>query len=75
VTTAIALFLLVNAAWSFFVWPAFLRRVARDPRARTSTGAATRFLRVHQIIVAVSLLLALGLAVIGVVGLVRGSYA
>jgi hypothetical protein len=75
VTFALALFLLVNAAWSFVVWPAFLRRVARDARARTATGAATRFLRVHQILVAVSLVLALGLAVFGVVGLVRGTYA
>ncbi len=74
-TIALALFLLLNAAWSFFVWPAFLRRVTRDPRARTSTGAATAFLRVHRILVTVSLLLALGLAVFGVLGLVRGTYA
>ena len=75
VTTILAVFLLVNAAWSFLVWPMFLRRVLKDPRARTASGARTPFLIVHQVLVAVSLALALGLLGFGIAGLLSGSYA
>jgi len=59
VPTLLAVLLLVNAAWNAIVWPPFLRRVARDPRARDADGRATAFLRVHIILVSVSLLIAL----------------
>ena len=39
--------LLLNAVWNLVVWPPFLRRVLRDPRARDERGGATTFLRVH----------------------------
>lgn len=62
--------LLVAAAWNFVVWPRFLQRVVRDPRARDENGRATRFLTVHVVLVAVSLALALAIGVLGVVTLV-----
>ena len=70
-TTPLAIFLLVNAAWSFLVWPAFLRRVSKDSRAHTTSGGPTRFLVVHQVLVTVSLALATGLLILGVIGLVQ----
>lgn len=46
--------LLANAAWNAVVWPPFLRRVVRDPRARDEQGRATTFLRVHVGLIAVT---------------------
>lgn len=59
--------LLAAGIWNLVVWPQFLRRVMRDPRARDDAGRPTRFLTVHVVLVGVSL--ALGLA-IGVLALV-----
>jgi hypothetical protein len=75
VTTILAVFLLINAAWNFIVWPAFLRRVSADDRARSVTGAPTRFLMVHRALVGISLALATVLLVFGILGLATGSYA
>ena len=65
-TIAAAVILLVTAAWSAVVWPQFLRRVARDPRARDANGKATRFLTVHVVLVTVSLVLAALCAIAGI---------
>ena len=62
--------LLVTAAWNLLVWPRFLQRVARDPRARDADGRATRFLTVHVVLVVVSLALAAAVGVLGVLTLV-----
>jgi len=56
---ALAVLLIVNAVYNFVTWPQFLKRVMRDPRARTEAGKATPFLRVH--IVLVTIALAIGL--------------
>lgn len=64
-----ALVLIVAGAWSLLVWPQFLRRVMKDPRARDAAGKATRFLTVHVVLVSISMVLGAATAVIGVVGL------
>ena len=51
------------------MWPQFLRRVTRDPRARDAAGKATKFLRVHVVLVAVSMVLGAATAGIGIAAL------
>ncbi|KIC65347.1 hypothetical protein AB0284_08260 [Pseudarthrobacter phenanthrenivorans] len=64
-----ALVLVVAGVWSLVVWPQFLRRVMKDPRARDTAGKATKFLTVHVVLVSISMVLGLATAVIGVLGL------
>ncbi|MDQ0665176.1 hypothetical protein QFZ35_003674 [Arthrobacter ulcerisalmonis] len=64
-----ALVLIVAGVWSLVVWPQFLRRVMKDPRARDAAGKATKFLTVHMVLVTISMVLGLATAVIGVLGL------
>jgi uncharacterized membrane protein len=64
-----ALVLVIAGVWSLVVWPQFLRRVMKDPRARDAAGKATRFLTVHVVLVSISMVLGLATAVIGVLGL------
>ena len=64
-----ALVLIVAGIWSLVVWPQFLRRVMKDPRARDTAGKATKFLTVHVVLVSISMVLGLATAVIGVLGL------
>ncbi|MCP8998940.1 hypothetical protein NFC73_04190 [Pseudarthrobacter sp. RMG13] len=61
--------LVIAGLWSLVVWPPFLRRVMKDPRARDTDGKATKFLTVHVVLVSISMVLGAGTAVIGVVGL------
>jgi hypothetical protein len=70
--TLVCWMLIANAVWNAVVWPPFLRRVRKDPRARDATGRATTFLRVHTILIGISLLLAVVSLIVGVVGLVQG---
>jgi len=65
----IALVLIVSGVWSLVVWPQFLRRVMKDPRARDAAGKATKFLTVHVVLVGISMVLGLATAVIGVLSL------
>jgi hypothetical protein len=64
-----ALVLVIAGLWSLLVWPQFLRRVMRDPRARDAGGKATRFLTVHVVLVSISMVLGAATAVIGLIGL------
>ena len=64
-----ALVLIIAGIWSLVVWPQFLRRVMKDPRARDATGKATRFLTVHVVLVSISMVLGAATAVIGILGL------
>ncbi|CAQ01647.1 SCO4848 family membrane protein [Clavibacter sepedonicus] len=57
--TLLAVLLIVNGVWNVVVWPQFLKRVAKDPRARNADGSRTPFFTVHLVLVSVSLLLAL----------------
>jgi hypothetical protein len=64
-----ALVLIVAGVWSLVVWPQFLRRVMKDPRARDAAGKATKFLTVHVVLVSISMVLGAATAVIGIMGL------
>jgi hypothetical protein len=66
---ALGWILIVAGVWSLVVWPQFLRRVIKDPRARDSAGKPTRFLIVHVVLVTISMVLGLATAVIGVASL------
>ena len=65
-----ALVLIVSGVWSLVVWPQFLRRVMKDPRARDAAGKATKFLTVHVVLVTVSMVLGAATAAIGIAALV-----
>jgi hypothetical protein len=67
VTLALAILLLVNAAFAVAVWPTFYRRVSNDSRARDAAGTATRFLTVHRVIVGVAYLIAAASAAVAIV--------
>lgn len=62
--------LFINAAFNAVVWPQFYKRVARDPRARDAEGRATAFLKVHAVLIAVALVLALVSVIAGIAALV-----
>jgi hypothetical protein len=66
---ALAWVLIVAGIWSLVVWPQFLKRVMKDPRARDAAGKATRFLPVHVVLVSVSLVLGAATAAIGIAAL------
>lgn len=72
-TALLAALLLVGAVFNAVTWPAFLRRVARDPRARDAEGRATRFLTVHVVLVVLALLIAAASAVAAIVALASGA--
>lgn len=61
--------LVVAGVWNLVVWPRFLQRVAKDPRARDTDGRPTRFLVVHVVLVAVSVVLGVAVAALGVLTL------
>jgi uncharacterized membrane protein len=65
----VALVLIVSGVWSLVVWPQFLRRVMKDPRARDAAGKATKFLTVHVVLVSISMVLGAATAIIGIMGL------
>jgi uncharacterized membrane protein len=65
-----AVLLIVAGVWSLVVWPQFLRRVMKDPRARDAAGKATKFLTIHLVLVSISMVLGAATAVIGFLALV-----
>ena len=70
---ALAIALLVNAAYNVVVWPRFLSRIAKDPRARAADGSRTAFYRVHLVLITIALVIAAVSAVLGVTALVVGT--
>ena len=64
-----AILLIIAGVWSLAVWPQFLRRVMKDPRARDAAGNATKFLTVHLVLVSISMVLGAATAAIGVLAL------
>lgn len=62
--------LFINAAFNVIVWPRFYKRVANDPRARDAEGRATTFLKVHAVLIALALVIAVVSVIAGVAGLV-----
>lgn len=67
---AVSVLLIVAGLWNLIVWPQFLRRVIKDPRARDESGNATTFLTVHIVLVTVSLTLGVAVGVVGIAALV-----
>jgi hypothetical protein len=65
----LAVVLIISGVWSLAVWPQFLRRVMKDPRARDAAGKATKFLTVHVVLVTISMVLGAATAAIGIGGL------
>jgi hypothetical protein len=65
-----SLVLIVTALWNLLIWPRFWTRIAKDPRARDADGKTTTFLRVHSILIGVSLTLGLAIGVLGILTLV-----
>ena len=61
--------LFLNAAFNALVWPQFYKRVSNDPRARDENGKPTAFLKVHAVLIAIALVLALVSVLVGVVAL------
>lgn len=68
--TPLALILILTGIWTIIVWPAFLRRILKDPRSRTATGSPTRFLTIHIMLVSTSIILGLATGVIGIRALI-----
>lgn len=68
--TALAVLLFINAAFNVIVWPQFYKRVMRDPRAQDAEGKATTFLKVHAVLIATALVIALISVIAGIAALV-----
>lgn len=64
-----SLLLIASAVWSLVIWPPFLRRVLKDERSRDADGRGTTFLRVHVILIGVSLAFAGAVAALGILTL------
>ncbi|GAA1048183.1 SCO4848 family membrane protein [Arthrobacter russicus] len=64
--TALSWVLILAGLWSLIVWPPFLRRVLKDPRARDESGKPTKFLTVHIMLVSISMILGIATLVIGI---------
>lgn len=69
-TVFAALVLFLSAVFNVVTWPAFLRRVAKDPRATDAAGRRTRFYTVHLVLVVTALVIAALSAVAGVAVLI-----
>jgi MFS superfamily sulfate permease-like transporter len=67
---AVSVLLIVAGLWNLLIWPQFLRRVVKDPRARDESGRATTFLTVHVVLVAVSMTLGVAVGIVGIAALV-----
>ncbi|MFE7197760.1 SCO4848 family membrane protein [Microbacterium oxydans] len=65
----LAIVLFLNAAFNALVWPQFYKRVSKDARARGENGKATAFLKVHAVLIAVALVLALVSLLAGIAAL------
>ena len=61
-----SLILIVTALWNLLIWPRFFQRIVKDDRARDDAGKPTTFLRVHSVLIGVSLGLALAVGVLGI---------
>lgn len=61
----LALVLILAGVWTLVVWPPFLRRILKDPRARDEAGRPTRFMTVHLMLISTSMVLGLATAIIG----------
>lgn len=67
---ALAVLLFLNAAFNVVVWPRFYKRVVQDPRSRDEAGKATAFMKVHAVLIAFALVLAVVSVIAGIAALV-----
>ena len=72
-TRRVSLFLLAVAAWTWLIWPNFLKNIWKDDRA--FDDGPTSFLLVHLVLVVVSLAIGTAVGVIGWRGLRRAGTA
>ncbi|KQV26280.1 MULTISPECIES: SCO4848 family membrane protein [unclassified Microcella] len=63
--------LLLGALFNAVAWPRFYPRIASDPRSRNAAGRRTAFFRVHVVLIALALVIAV-LSVIAAVLLLAG---
>lgn len=64
-----SLVLIVTAFWNLLIWPRFWTRIARDDRSRDAAGKPTTFLKVHAVLIGVSLTLGVAVGVLGILTL------
>lgn len=64
-----SLVLIATALWNLLIWPQFFKRIVKDDRSRDAEGRPTTFLRVHAILIGVSLSLGLTVGVLGILTL------
>lgn len=60
--------LLLTALFNLVSWPRFYPRIKNDPRSRDANGKATTFLKVHVILIAIALVIAV-LSIVAAIGL------
>lgn len=65
-----SLVLIVTALWNLLIWPQFFKRIVKDERSRDATGKPTAFLKVHVVLIGVSLTLGLAVGVLGILTVV-----
>lgn len=58
--------LIVTALWNLLIWPRFYQRIVKDDRSRDASGRPTTFLKVHTVLIGVSLALGLAVGVLGI---------
>ena len=59
--------LIATALWNLLIWPRFFQRIVKDDRSRDAAGKPTTFLKVHSVLIGVSLALALAVGVLGLI--------
>ncbi|SOC87369.1 hypothetical protein SAMN05660766_1041 [Curtobacterium sp. 314Chir4.1] len=69
-TVFAAVVLFIGAVFNVVTWPRFFQRVAKDSRARDSTGKPTTFYTVHLVLLLLALLIAVASVVAGILLLV-----
>lgn len=69
-TVLLSVLLIIGGAFNILTWPTFLRRVAKDPRARDAAGRPTKFLTVHIVLVIIALVIAVASIVAAIAALV-----
>jgi len=72
-TRRASVFLLAFAAWSWIIWPTFLRNIWSDDRSFAPGGGPTGFLLVHAVLTVASLAFGTTIGVLGYRGLRRAA--